>query len=205
MGNIPDVEQRDLWGVLTSSRAYLLDIRRSGSPVPVGFLYVSRDVYTFAWDGALDFSNIEHEALDSLPNHLLPGAVPLSPENPATRFATEVSLILAGESDELVKYNLGNPQGYSGYKEILQNPARISFARYDVQGTWGGPQYSFTAENPNYLPTNDSELAVRLFRSTPFPPALYDWILDHHSYHSELKKELEAQATVELFQHLIGF
>jgi len=202
MGSIPQYKELTDFSKRNAElgrRAYLLDV----GTLPFGFLYVSPAIYTIAWNGALDFSQLESEALYNLPMHLSPEKIQLSPEEPKIRSGTEASLVLSGEFDKLVTYYLGNPTQYAEYRMALQNPGNVSFARHDVYNTWGGPLYSFTAENPQRVPTSDSELAVKLLKSHPFSINLLDWILARHAQGELLRSELDRESSVVFLLDLI--
>lgn len=150
----------------------------AGEPSPFGFFYVSPDVSTLIWQGILNFSELDQEALWNLP----PRIDRFMSFNSFNQSDTgKVTLIL--EARNLVEFNVFQGEQHDQYIRTLQAAAdAISFARYDVRGV-SAPvpfEYSFTAENPRWSATQSSELTILLPNSQPWTEALSDWVLDHH-------------------------
>src|SRR5260370_6184508 len=148
----------------------------AGVPDPFGFFYVSPDVSTLIWQGVLDFSALDDEALRGLPSLI---------DRQFTSFnqsdTGKVTLIL--KASDLIVFNAFQPVGYDQYIHTIQTAADdISFIRYDVRHV-SAPvplEYSFTAENPRWSETQSSELTILLPNSQPWTEELSGWVIDHH-------------------------
>lgn len=157
------------------------------------FFYASHSGCTFAWDSAVDFSQIEEKIISFL---LAEGLSSSFKEELLTRKSkTKVSFILCGESDELLEFDLQAPQQVNLYKKALEQSQRILFARYDI--TLGIPEakpskfytYSITIENHELL-SNPSdifaygrEMAIRIpwrFPAFLVPPPLPSLPLENY-------------------------
>lgn len=170
---------------------YLLDV----SGVRFGFLYVTRWASTLGWNGTLRFSKLESEALEHLSSLISAGKKQLVPNELRARNAINVYFAIANESS--VECELKKPGDFSKYIYVLNKFNQISFVRYDVQDTSVASPlvYSFTAENPDWLATNDGELTIKLPKSQPWSANLLRWVTEHHSAATFLKDKVDLQDT----------
>lgn len=150
--------------------------------VDFSYLYLLEDVYTLAWTGSLDFKYLDDTArffLYKQIDDLKPTFLNFSYQ----KYVTQVSLIVA---DKLIKYSYEYSRQPDEYRQILVQPKRIAFARYDFRIGSSPLSFSFTAENPEATPSGDSEIAVSLPRSRPLTKRLLRWIVGHHRSHNRL-------------------
>jgi len=164
---------------------------------PFCFLFVMPTRYTVAWDGTVDFQNLEGEAIQTLN---------LSHEthfkdlgDPLLRNETTVTLVcpVSDRSDELTEYDLKDRKGHKEYETALQAPERIVFARYDFFGKASASEHSFLADNPQTRRRRKTELAITLHTARLCPRALLAWIVEHHKSASSLKQNLDLDEAVE--------
>jgi hypothetical protein len=180
-------------------KAYLLNV----SEVDFGFLYVSPEFYTLAWNSNTDFSLIDKTALYSLPTYLPSKENRWKINEVNLAKVTKVSLIFPGASDELVQYNLSSPADSFKYHLALKEVWKISFIRYDVRSE---PPflYSFTAENPYFSPTQEGELAIKLPKSQLLTMDLLGWIMDNHTAGGTLENEVDLKTSSEKISTLVN-
>ena len=71
---------------------------------------------------------------------------------------------------------------YKQYREVLDHPSRIFFARYDVSDVSHAPPlgYAFTAKQVVEENERHTELALRLPSHQRWSYELIDWIIEHH-------------------------
>ncbi len=168
---------------------YLLDV----SGVRFGFLYVTSRSSTLGWNGSLGFERLESEVLEHLSLRISAGQNWLNPNGQRTRDAVNVYFAIANEFS--VECELKRLEDFSKYKDLLQKVHQISFVRYDVQDTsvTSPLVYSFTAENPHWLPTQDCELTIKLPTFQSWTAGLLEWVTEHHLAGSFLKEKVDLQ------------
>ena|GEM_PF-5195801 len=176
--------------------------------IPFGFLYLTDESYTLAWDGLLDFKRVDDEAqsffytqLDQL-KHSDPQRSFLG--LPVKKFTTLISLII---SDKLVKYTLRekDQDQIDKFKNLLRQANEISFIRFDF--LLRNPQFkcSFTAENPHSTRYRDCELAVMLPRSQAITRSFLRWVIKRHASSEELRKhEIDLKSSGAELSKLVG-
>jgi hypothetical protein len=156
---------------------------------PFTFLFVGPEAYTLAWNGRVDFSKIDDEALLYLP-------VQLFSEPVSSQDEIDVSFIVADYRDILTQYSLNDPEELSRYKKDVRIYTQLLFARYDVN--WSrSHSYSFIAQNaerarPAFrirsvdvghfqrVRKDYNELAVKLARGYSISEKLLMWIVERH-------------------------
>lgn len=170
----------------------------------LGFLYLDPDSYTVSWKGSLDFHKLGNEAFDFLSLQTRPEKrFMFRHSRPEARVL--VSFILSDEPPDLVEYNLDDPIQHKQYDNTLNDPNRISFARYDfqVQGSQFVYNCTFTAENPESTADQDSELAIQLPRPLPLSEESFKWIIDRHVSTRSLSDNLDLGRSVERLSDLV--
>lgn len=184
------VECRELKQYSVIWRGYSFSIDQE----PVANVFVGPEAYTLAWNGSIDFSKIEDQALITLPVRLYSRFV-----SPQDQSIINVSLAIS-EHSNIVKYSLSDPIQATRYREDLKSYHRVVFARYDVN--WEhSPAYSFIAENPesgvrSRPRTRDyNELAIKLSRTYSLSNAVLEWIFEHHR-NRNIQKQVADSATV---------
>jgi hypothetical protein len=181
-------------------RAYVLKASADGQEAPFGFLYVSATGYTLGWPGALDFSMLEREVVQELPQSMEAGEVIAS--NLLAK--STVSLILgAGDALQMVKCRLQDSEERSKYRSLLATPSAIDFVRYDVGDDSSPLQYTFTAENAR-ADTEPGEICVARPKKEPVTPSLLDWIVEHHAQGTGLAGNLNRDAAASTLTSVIG-
>jgi hypothetical protein len=147
------------------------------------FLYIGPNYYTLAWNGEVDFYNLEKIALTQLPNKL-DMEISSAGVFDTDIFLIDCSLIITAEEDRLVKYRFGDNPGRDDYATAIKNHRRISFARYNVHNKLKSQLsgFSFSAENFRNVRCKRSftEIAVRQPISHKLKTDLLEWILHNH-------------------------
>jgi hypothetical protein len=179
---------------------YLLDV----AEVRFGFLYVTPWASTLGWNGTFDFSRVEIEVFDELSTRISDGQDRLVPNESRARNATVVYLATSNESS--VDCDLKEPEAFQRYKDELENFSQISFIRYDVQDTSATSPlvYSFTAENPPWVATHESELTIKLPKFQSWSARLLEWVTEHHSANTIIKDKIDLKdfsATLSKLSH----
>lgn len=163
----------------------------------LGLVYVTSNNRTLTWEGPVNFSRLEQEALWVLPyyisdvNSFSPIAEP--------SYLVQVSLILA--SGDLVELDYEELTQREQYRELMEEEdSQVVFARYDVWGELTGQKspYSFTAGNPNFSESENSELAVQLPTLQGWSPYLVEWVVKHHAAKEVLKEEVNPETVANI-------
>lgn len=139
--------------------------------LPLMFVYATKDSYSVAWDGVLDFSQLDVEALDRLPSKL--ASFQWSDGRNIVREAARVSFLVGSDVIEL---KLRVPENHLRYQELLEG-MEFSLVRYDIDSD--SLRYSFTAERP-LVERQIGELAVMRPSAEPITPKFLRWVLDRH-------------------------
>lgn len=185
-------------------RVFSLDFGISDEPF--GYFFVDNSASTLVWNGTVDFSSFLLRALQEIPYQILKKRLGYS----EIAEATTVSFILS--PNKLVEYELKYPAFMREYERIFEDPSDILFARYDMHGNLVLPfDYSFTAENPLALNSEQGELAIRLpnpedWTQTLWTPALLKWII-HHTINPALARQVNwkhGSAMLEYLSNLVG-
>lgn len=149
--------------------------------IPFGCMHVSPVVFTLTWPGSLDFKQLDDELLGRLSRRVAGVQVPRE----RLYDATVASFMVA---EDIVTYRLNDLRDLEQYNGLLAQPTEISFARYDIGAEREEPMfaYSVTAENQQFLPNRQAEIAIQLPRKQRFSEELCKWVLRHHIDGSEL-------------------
>jgi len=166
--------------------------------IDFGYLYLTADNYTLAWDGSLDFEYLDETARYYLYKQL--DATKTIFSFSLERYTTEASLIVSGE---LKKFQFAHVKQPEEYRQVLADPNQISFARYDFKLESLPHTYSFTAENPACTPQKDREMAILLPRSLPLTKSTLRWVVGNHVSFRELKLAVDYHYTSALLDKLI--
>lgn len=153
-------------------------------------LYLTLETCTLAWNGAIDFSQLDNKVFYTLPHTLHgPGNGNIQPPPDWLRGnlrhlieAAKVSFIV---DSEIHTYTLFYPHRYRKYQEMLKERANdISFARYDVRNRalrpWRGFEYTLTASNPSIAGLEGSEVTLMMPKKQRWSSNLFGWIMKHH-------------------------
>lgn len=162
-------------------------------PVHFGFLYLTSESYTLAWDGALDFRYLHEKAHFFLYKQ---SAFEFDLED----YDTRVALIV---SNELKKFTYERSDQPNNLKALLDKPNQISFARYDFQLKSSTARYSFTAENPQATLSDHREVAVMLAREQPLSKRLLRWAVGNHVAFRDLKLGVDYHASFDNLNYAI--
>lgn len=165
----------------------------------VAHLFTSRETYTFAWYGSIEFNKIRStiearltEYFFNDPPHypFLPFPYPLFPRTLLVSLIiheSEVTYSTNPQEDiesqpsypRLKQFELVNGKRPEDYLEALLQPNKISFARVDYKigiGMWQAAP-SFTAENPKSRLPGKAELAIKTPRTYRYSPDLLRFIV----------------------------
>lgn len=149
------------------------------------FLYLTSDYFTLAWNGELDFSQLERIVLMQLPKKINLGVDSYTVSD-VDNYIIKASLIVTGdEDDRLVKYCLGEPnqENRHDYHDAISNKHRsISFARYDIQHKGSSKGFSFSGENYKNIRCKESysEIAVKQPMGQILTNHLLKWMVCTH-------------------------
>lgn len=160
-------------------------------------LFVDPDSHTLAWNGYLDFGELDYAALGELPHRVWPWKVlPQTPVN----LLIAASLFLP--SGEVVEGILGEDLSFKRYEELVGDPKQVAAARYDVALAPGGEpegglDYAFTAENPEFASSRPARMTVQLPGHQEWPPGVIEWAVAHHLASQELEKAIDPRAAAE--------
>lgn len=158
---------------------------------PFAHLLTDPEGYSLAWDGKIDFTQLERLAINDLSAIISGGTDRLKAGDPRTLAATTASFMLA---QGLVEFELKDSEQYARYREILQSSDKIIFARYDINNT-----YSFTADNPQFISNEDKpEVAVRLPSARRWPVEIIGWVAEHHIEAASLVGSIDANAATAI-------
>jgi hypothetical protein len=98
-----------------------------------------------------------------------------------------------------MEYRLDSNRQYRQYKQAIENPDQMKFARYDL---YDRPRpfhkYAFTAENFRLLDADQGELAVKLPADRPWSLRLVEWISQHHSAARKLLEEIDLESVAHV-------
>ena len=179
------------------AQVYKLDVDN----IPLGFLYLTPDSYTLAWNGLLDFRKVDDEARGFFYRQLDEQKKSFF-EVSHYNHETKVSLIV---KDRLLKYSLNDPEQLREYAELLRRDGAVSFIRYDFLVRESPLRFGFTAENPHGTPHDDCELAVMLPRSQPVTRSLLRWIISRHTLSRHLRElDIDLKASGDRLSELVG-
>lgn len=168
---------------------------------PFGLLYITPRTYTLAWEGSVDFLELEKEVFQALA--IATGSPYADFGDLELRNRTSVALgfPLKDGSDRLEKYRLKEPTEYSDYSLALKNPGAINFARYDFSdNALADPYFSFMAENAAL----ESEVALQIAKSYSCTKDLLRWMLAHHERYRLLVHQLDLEPSVSTINRHIS-
>jgi len=165
-----------------------------------GLLYVGSDVYTIAWDGNIDFSELERIVFQKLPRILGLESLHTSLNGQKPRDTVIASLTFLGDECETQTFNLSKLEERKKYQKLMVDHEALSFVRFDVTTGTAFP-FSVTAENsPNHV--RRCEAALRLPRFVSCTEALFNWILEHHALSQELNRRVNKSSSLESLRQL---
>lgn len=159
-------------------------------------LFTSRESYTLAWFGSVEFNDLGPFIEEGFLLRLLDDVYPYPLDYYRTQNRTSLVSLIVHETDisssteqqesielpssnpKLVRFEITNGKPPEDYLAYLREPNKISFARVDYKVVAQGWQTtpSFTAENPNGRPNNKAEIAVKTHRTYIYPYSLLRFI-----------------------------
>ncbi|SRR6266568_456976 len=104
-------------------RLYQLNAAIESTHLLFGFLYVNPELSTLIWQGSLDFTLLEQEALDRLPRVIRSGSLRQLPEAGTLEETASASFIL--EAEELHVHSLTQVEQYHQYSWFGQMVTRF--------------------------------------------------------------------------------
>jgi hypothetical protein len=163
-----------------------------------GLVYATPTTSTLVFDGVIDFSRLEQEALHWLPPMVFGRTLDIERDS-------LFSAIIFTRDGDIVEVEKDDPQGswagFHSWQRLMLHSETLKAARFDVAlkseaDRFGEASYwyTFTADNPRYEDDNTGEISLQLPASSAWTARLVKWVIDHHAR----KKQLEGSVEVDV-------
>jgi hypothetical protein len=167
-----------------------------------GLVYATPTTTTLVFDGVIDFSNLEQEALHWLPPMVFGRTLDIERDS-------LFSAIIFRRDGEVVEVEKDDPRGswtgFYSWQRLMLHSETLKSARFDValksetdQFGEASHWYTFTADNPHYEDDNIGEISLQLPVSSAWTARLVRWIVDHHGRKKQLEDSVEVDEMADI-------